>query len=53
MLNFPDDVKLVGRVDLAEDVGQLKMDLKIFGTWAEKWQTMFNVEKCKVINIGL
>jgi len=27
------------------------MDLTRLGSWAEKWQMMFNVEKCKVMNI--
>jgi len=51
MLKFEDDVKLIGRVDSAEDVGRLRMDLTRLGSWAENWQMMFNVEKCKIVNI--
>jgi len=54
MLKFADDVKLIGtrRVDSVEDVGRLKMDMTRLGSWAETWQRMFNVDKCKVMNIG-
>jgi len=51
MLKFTDDVgqKLIGRMNSAEDVDRLRIDLTRLGGWAEKWQMMFNVEKCKVI----
>jgi len=52
MLKFAGDVKLIGRVDSAEDVGRQRMDLTRLGSWAEKWRMMFNVEKCNVMNIG-
>jgi len=52
MLKFADDAKQIERFDSAEDVGQLRMHLTRLGSWAENWQMMFNVEKCKVINIG-
>jgi len=52
MLKIADDVKLIGWVDSAEDVGRLRMDLTRLGSWAENWRMMFNVEKCKVMNIG-
>jgi len=51
-LKFADDAKLIGRVDSKDDVGRLKMDLISLGGWAEKWQMKFNVEKCKILNIG-
>jgi len=28
------------------------MNLASLGGWAENWQMKFNVEKCKVMNIG-
>jgi len=36
MLKFADDVKLIGRVHLEDDVGRLRMDLASLGSWAEK-----------------
>jgi len=33
-------------------VGRLRMDLISLGGWSGKWQMKFNVDKCKVLNIG-
>jgi len=49
MLKFADDVKLIGRVD---DVDRLRIYLTRLSSWAKNWQMIFNVEKCKVMNIG-
>jgi len=47
MMDNLDDVELHHRRRL-----QLRMDLTRLGSWAENWQMIFNVEKCKVMNIG-
>jgi len=52
MLKFADDVNLTRRVDLEEAVDRLRMDLKRLGSWGEKWQRMFRVGKCNVMNFG-
>ena len=35
-----------------EDVNQLQLDLHTLYDWAEEWQMMFNLDKCKVMHLG-
>jgi len=52
ILKSADDVRFIGRVGSEDDAGQLRMDLASLGSYAEKWGMVFNVGKCKVLNIG-
>jgi len=52
ILKFGDDVTRIGRVDSEDDVFRLRINLISSGGWSEKFQMKFNVEKCKVLNIG-
>jgi len=51
MLKFADDLKVIGKVGSENDVCRLRMDFTRFGSWAEKWQMICNVMKCKVMTI--
>jgi len=52
ILKSADDVKLIWRVGSEQDAARLRINLASLGNWAEKWQIIFSVEKCKVMNIG-
>ena len=49
---FADDTKLLPRVSNPEERDQLQADLNRLGAWSTKWQMKFNVEKCKVLQLG-
>ena len=50
---FADDAKLVRKVVEEKDCEELQRDLDgIVGMWSEKWQMQFNVNKCKVMELG-
>ena len=53
LLKFADDVKLIGNNDSIDQGSHLRTDLQRLEGWADKWQMRFNVEKCKVMNIGV
>jgi len=38
-------------VTSAEDVNALQSDLSNLVVWSKEWQMLFNIEKCKVMNI--
>jgi len=40
-------------VQTEEEINKLKQDLSILYKWSVDWQMLFNVEKCKVMHIGL
>ena len=40
------------RVESQEDRHQLQVDLNKLVKWAEKWQMLFNKDKCKCLHIG-
>ena len=49
---FADDSK-IGRIIKSEsDVKDLQGDLDRLNEWMVKWQMDFNIDKCKVVNIG-
>ena len=52
ILKFADDTKLFRRVESQEDRHQLQVDLNKLVKWAEKWQMLFNKDKCKCLHIG-
>ncbi|CAM5171781.1 unnamed protein product [Natator depressus] len=49
---FTDDTKLLKIVKSQADCEEIQKDLTKLGDWATKWQMKFNVDKCKVMNIG-
>jgi hypothetical protein len=53
ILKFADDTKLFGGAGTREAIEQLRMDLLELYVWSEKWQMNFNIEKCKVMHIGV
>jgi len=53
ILKFADDTKLFGGAGTNEDIEQLRKDLFELYTWSEKWQMKFNIDKCKVMHIGV
>ena len=53
VLKFADDTKIFRRVDSEEDRGVLQRDLDRFLDWTEAWQMRFNVNKCKVMHMGM
>ena len=49
---FADDTKLMHEISSIEDANQLQLDLHTLYDWAEEWQMMFNLDKCKVMHLG-
>ena len=52
ILKFADDTKMFRRVESQEDRHKLQVDLNKPVKWAEKWQMLFNKDKCKCLHIG-
>jgi len=52
ILKFADDTKIFSQVSSPEDYINLQKDLNRLVTWAEEWQMLFNVGKCKVMHFG-
>ena len=52
MMFRADDSKLYSRVERQEDCHTLQEDINKLVNWSEKWLTMFNTEKCKVLHFG-
>jgi len=52
ILKFADDTKIFNRIKSTADATTLHEDLYTLISWAEEWQMMFNVDKCKVMHIG-
>ena len=50
---FADDIKLGSRVICEKDVASLQKDLDALPDWSDKWQMRFNLDKCKVMHIGV
>jgi ribonuclease P/MRP protein subunit RPP40 len=49
---FADDTKLMGKTTEPKGIEELQEDLARLISWSEKWQMVFNVDKCKVMHIG-
>ena len=49
---FADDTKLAAVVKDIDDNFKVQGDLNKLLSWAHKWQMTFNLDKCKVINMG-
>jgi len=52
ILKFADDTKIFTRISDDNDWHSLQDDLSKLTTWSEKWQMLFNTNKCKVMYIG-
>jgi len=48
-LKFADDTKIFSAVNKDSDRRLLEKDLDNLLMWAEEWQMMFSMSKCKVI----
>ena len=49
---FADDTTFLRSVESQEDRHKLQVDLNNLIRWAEKWQMLFNNDKCKCQHIG-
>ena len=52
MSKFGDDTKLCHRAKNPDDTMELQEDINKLVEWANKWQMIFNVDKCSVMHIG-
>ena len=52
MLKFVDDTKVFRKIKNDADRQQLQDDLNKLTEWSEKWQMLFNYEKCKCLHSG-
>ena len=50
---FADDTKIASKVISTLDKEFLQRDLDKLSNWARDWQMKFNIEKCKVMHIGI
>ena len=49
---FADDTKLYKTIQTEQDQQQLQDDIFEASNWSKKWQLLFNVKKCKYMQIG-
>ncbi|WP_435362535.1 reverse transcriptase domain-containing protein, partial [Klebsiella pneumoniae] len=49
---FADDTKIGNRADTPEYRQMIQRDLDKLFNWGQTWQMDFNIDKCKVLNIG-
>ena len=52
ILKFADDTKLFRKIKGNGDKQQLQGDIDTLIKWSEKWQMLFNFEKCKCLHAG-
>ncbi len=50
---FADDTKIARKVITTLDKELLQIDLDKLSNWTSDWQMKFNVEKCRVMYIGI
>ena len=48
---FADDSKLIGIIKNSQDKVILQNDLDLLNSWSQKWKLLFNVNKCKVMEV--
>ena len=53
LLKFADDTKVFSVVPTKNDIDRLQQDLLNLCNWSQDWLMLFNVDKCKVMHIGL
>ena len=52
ILKFADDTKNFREIKSPQDIAQLQEDLVNLAAWSTDWQMLFNVDKCKVMQMG-
>ena len=52
ILKFADDTKLFRKIKGNGDKQQLQDDIDKLIKWSEKWQMLFNFQKCKCLHAG-
>ena len=50
---FADDIKIARNVTSEDDKRALQADLDALLKWSKEWQMEFNVDKCKVLHLGV
>jgi len=50
---FADDSKMLGKVGSEQDIVTLKNNLQKLIDWSDRWQMPFNINKCKVLHMGI
>ena len=53
LLKFADDTKVFSVVQTQNDIDKLQRDLLNMGKWSQDWLMLFNVDKCKVMHLGI
>ncbi len=53
LLKFADHTKVFSVVSTKNDIDRLQQDLLNLCNWSQDWLMLFNVDKCKVMHIGL
>ncbi len=51
-MKFADDTKLFRKTKEIGDKQKLQDDIDKLVRWSEKWQMLYNVEKCKCLHTG-
>jgi len=52
LMRVDSGVKIFKEVRCSSDCSQLQADLDKLVLYAQKWQMVFNVDKCKVMHVG-
>jgi len=52
ILKFVNDTKIYHKIRFDDDIANLQFYLCNLVSWSEKWQMLFNAEKCKVVHFG-
>ena len=52
-MKFADDTKVFSVVQTQNDIDKLQRDLLNLGKWSQDWLMLFNVDKCKVMHLGI
>jgi len=52
ILKYADDTKIYHVVNSSTGIENLRSDLHNLVAWSNKWQMLFNIEKCKVMHLG-
>jgi hypothetical protein len=53
LLKFADDTKVFSVVPTKNNIDRLQKDLLNLCKWSQDWLMLFNVDKCKVMHIGI
>jgi len=53
LLKFADDTKVFSVVSTKNDIDRLQIDLINLRKWSHEWLILFNIDKYKVVHLGL